>query len=219
MVNREQVALLKQGAEKWNIWRRQNIGIKLDLSAVILSDANLVNLNGVDLRGAQMVQAQIVQAHLSAANLTDAKLSGADLRGADLSGAELNGADLRGADLRGADLSGAELSGANLRGAKMLSTVFVDVDLRETEGLVEIQHDGPSIVQLHTVQLPQDGSALHFLRGTGVPDEYINTWRTTMMHPIQYHSLFISYSSKDDTLARRLHADLQVSSVAIPFAF
>jgi predicted adenine nucleotide alpha hydrolase (AANH) superfamily ATPase len=39
-----------------------------------------------------------------------------------------------------------------------------------------------------------------------------------MMHPIQYHSLFISYSSQDETLARRLHADLQANGVRCWFA-
>lgn len=39
-----------------------------------------------------------------------------------------------------------------------------------------------------------------------------------MLHPIQYYSLFISYSSKDDTLARRLHADLQAQGVRCWFA-
>jgi hypothetical protein len=36
--------------------------------------------------------------------------------------------------------------------------------------------------------------------------------------PILYHSCFISYSSKDETLARRLHADLQANGVRCWFA-
>ena len=39
-----------------------------------------------------------------------------------------------------------------------------------------------------------------------------------MMHPIQYHSVFISYSSKDEMLAYRLHADLQARGVRCWFA-
>lgn len=37
-------------------------------------------------------------------------------------------------------------------------------------------------------------------------------------NPIQYHSLFISYSNQDDTLAHRLYADLQVQGVHCWFA-
>jgi len=38
------------------------------------------------------------------------------------------------------------------------------------------------------------------------------------MHPIQYHSLFISYSSTDEMLARRLYSDLQAHGVRCWFA-
>jgi hypothetical protein len=100
----------------------------------------------------------------------------------------------------------------------MWGTIIADVDLSETKGLMEIQHEGPSIIQLHTVQLPQDESALHFLRNAGIPDEYIDLWRTKIMYFAQYPSLFISYSSKDEMLARRLHADLQANGVRCWFA-
>jgi TIR domain len=59
---------------------------------------------------------------------------------------------------------------------------------------------------------------LHFLRGVGVPEEWIAFYQSTMMYPIQYHSCFISYSSKDEALARRLHADLQDQGVRCWFA-
>ena len=39
-----------------------------------------------------------------------------------------------------------------------------------------------------------------------------------MMHPIQYHSCFISYSSKDELFAKRLRADLQDRGVRCWFA-
>jgi TIR domain len=97
-------------------------------------------------------------------------------------------------------------------------TTFANVDLRETKGLEEIEHVGPSLVQLYTIQLPQDGSMLHFLRGAGVPDVWISLYRAEMMHPIHYHSLFISYSKHDETLARSIHADLQSHGVRCWFA-
>ena len=122
------------------------------------------------------------------------------------------------ANLREADLGFAILDGADLSGAKMGWTLIANVDLRKTTGLAGIQHEGPSPVVLYSVQLPQDGSALHFLRGAGVPDEWIEDYCARMMHHIQYHSLFISYSSKDETLACRLYTDLQASGVRCWFA-
>jgi hypothetical protein len=97
-------------------------------------------------------------------------------------------------------------------------TIFTENNLSTVKGLIEIKHGGPSHVSLHTVKLPQDGSALHFLRGAGIPDEWIDFYRGTIMNPIQYHSCFISYSSPDDILARRLHADLQEEGVRCWFA-
>ena len=124
----------------------------------------------------------------------------------------------RGASLRSASLRSASLRGADLHDTIIENTGFARVDLREVKGLVQIDHKGPSYIELHTIQLSHDNSTLHFLRGMGVPDEWIDFWRAIMMHPIQYHSCFISYSSKDETLACRLHADLQANGVRCWFA-
>ena len=121
-------------------------------------------------------------------------------------------------DLSGADLSSANLSSADLSGANLGYTVFADNDLSTVKGLVEVNHRTRSYVSLDTVKLPQDGSAFHFLRGAGIPEEWIDFYRSTMMHPIQYYSCFLSYSSTDEILARRLHADLQNQGVRCWFA-
>jgi hypothetical protein len=107
---------------------------------------------------------------------------------------------------------------ADLHNTRMGGTIIAYIDLSRTKGITEIKHGGPSPIVLYTVQLPQDRSALHFLCGVGVPDEWLNIWRTTMIHPVQYHSLFISYSSHNEALARRLYADLQVKGVRCWFA-
>lgn len=44
-----------------------------------------------------------------------------------------------------------------------------------------MSYGDPCHVDLHTVQLPQDSSALHFLHGCGIPDEWIDFWRSTAM--------------------------------------
>lgn len=240
MANQEHLELLKQGVAQWNQWRRQYIEVLPDLDGANLHEAQLfsanlsdINLSGAnledadlgyaDLSGADLSNANLREADLSNANLSNANLSEADLRSADLYNACLRGVDLHEADLFNANLSYANLSnanlcGANLREAFVWETIFTQLDLREVKGLTELDHQGPSRVELQTIRLPQDGSALHFLRGAGVPDEWIDDNRARIIYPIQYHSLFISYSSKDDILARRLHADLQANGVRCWFA-
>lgn len=206
MVNQEYMAQLFYGLEHWNQWRKQNPGLRPDFRG-----ANLANM---DLRGANLSEAD-----LSAALLNDSNLAGSNLRKADLRRANLNGANLEGTNLSGAHLgkttligtnfSGTHLNRTNLSGATLGDAVFARVDLSKIKGLIEIHHWSPSRVVLHTVHLPQDESALHFLRGSGVPDEWLAVYSATMMAPIHYHSCFLCYDRQDTTLARRLHADLQ----------
>lgn len=225
MADQELIELLKRDVDQWNAWREQHRERSVDLREADLSQVDLreANLSGVylsraNLRKVNLSGAYLIGADLNGADLREANLSGVYLSGADLSGVYLSRANLSGADLSEATLTRADLSGADLSGAILVKTVLGALDLRNVKGLVEIRHRGPSYIEQHTILLPQDGSALHFLRGAGVPDEWIEFWRSTSMHPIQYHSLFISYSSQDELLARRLHADLQAEGVRCWFA-
>lgn len=196
-----------------------------NLSGAILSEVNLneaslygADLNGADLHGVKLFEARLIEAKLNSADLTQADLNRANLIQADLIGANLTDADLTDANLRGADLRGADLDRTNLSYAILYATNFAKIDLRTAKGLTTIHHLGPSDIELFSVLLPRDGSALHFLHGVGVPDKWIDYWRASMMHPMQYHSCFISYSSKDELLASRLHSDLQAKGVRCWFA-
>jgi uncharacterized protein YjbI with pentapeptide repeats len=144
MANEEQLAILKQGVEVWNKWRKENPKVEIDLNEAPLSGANLraVNFNGAILMGADLSHAFLSHADLSGANLTRAdlfeailrgtkliraNLVEANLRGANLFLAHLNDAMLRGAvlndvDLRRADLRGADLTDSYLRGALLVGT-------------------------------------------------------------------------------------------------
>jgi hypothetical protein len=235
MANQEQLQRLRSGVQGWNAWRNEYPEEKIDLRGVLLDEVDLseANLYEADLYGAYLTRANLIKAILGSANLTRANLARANLTKADLSGTNLYEADLHGADLSKANLTRANLTRANLTKANLTSailgdadmshasfreTVFANNDLRLVKGLVTVTHWGPSHIHLYSVQLPQDGSTLHFLRGVGVPDEWIDFYRAQMMHPIQYSSVFISYSSKDEQLARRLHADLQAQGVRCWFA-
>jgi uncharacterized protein YjbI with pentapeptide repeats len=140
MANDEHVALLKQGVEAWNAWRRENPTVVPDLSGANLNGANLngANLNGTHLSGAHLYGANLIAANLVAANLIEANLnrsnlSGANLRGARLYGANLLRADLRGANLIEADLSRALLPRANLSGADLTGGALGGADFYEAD--------------------------------------------------------------------------------------
>lgn len=235
MADAELVERLQQGSEVWNTWQKQHMDVLLDLRGADLRGTDLsrsrlirADLRGADLRGANLRSTDLIRAELSRARLNNADLHGADVRGANLHNANLNGANLRNANLNGASLKDVNLHNASLintylkhvdlSGARLGETVFAYLDLRRTKGLLALVHQGPSRIELYTVQLPQNGVTSHFLRGAGVPNEWIEGYRAHMMNPIQYHSLFISYSSQDDLLARRLHADLQDHGVRCWFA-
>lgn len=215
MVNQDFLTQLAYGLEHWNQWRSQHPKTRPDFSGV--------DFTGLDLRGANLSEAK-----LSGANLSESNLEGTNLRRANLARANLNEANLSGTNLSGASLSGATLVGANLSGTYLnrtnLSravagdTIFAGVDLRKVRGLTEIRHWSPSRLVLHTVQLPQDDSAFQFLRGAGVPEEWIALYSTMILSPIQYYSCFLCYARQDEALARRLHADLQDGGVRCWFA-
>src|SRR5215472_6380618 len=59
---------------------------------------------------------------------------------------------------------------------------------------------------------------LPFLRGAGLPDRFIEYLPSLLEQAIQYYSCFISYSSKDQDFADRIHADLQSKGVRCWFA-
>jgi hypothetical protein len=190
MANEEHVALLKQGVEAWNAWRKESPNV-------------IPNLDGEDLRSANLRGAI-----LSGADLTGADLTGANLSWADLCLADLTGANLSLADLTGANLSLADLTGADLSEAILLETVFGNTNLSDVKGLDSCRHKGPSIIDHRTLQrsgpLP-----LAFLRGVGLPDNLIDYLSSLPNQAIQFYSVFISYSHADKSFARRLYNELQ----------
>ena len=200
MANPEHLKILKQGVNAWTKWRVENPGVIPDLS-----------------------NASIVRADLSGAGLTDANLSGAGLMEANLSGAGLIEANLRGAILIGANLKGAGLMEANLIGAFLDNsdftqtfvggTVFGDNDLSTVKGLETVRHLGPSTIGIDTIYKSKGNIPEAFLRGAGVPEDFIVYMKSLVGKVIDFYSCFISYSTQDDDFAQRLYADLQAKNV------
>jgi hypothetical protein len=230
MANEEHLKILRQGFRAWNKWRETNSDIAPDLRSADLSGADLmgVNFSGADLGKANLPDASLFEATLSGTDLSESILRGADLRGAtlrnadlhesNLSKANLSEANLDSAILIGADLSSAVLGGADLTEARMGFTTLGNVDLSTVKGIETIRHLGPSTVGIDTIYLSRGKIPAQFLRGAGVPDNFIEYMSSLVGTAFEFYSCFISYSGKDQEFADRLFADLQREGVRCWFA-
>ncbi len=230
MASEEHLALLKQGVDAWNKWRYEHPEIranlsKADLSGVDLSGADLsrANLNRANLYQANLIQANLYQADLYQAdlyqaNLYQADLSRATLNRADLSRANLIQANLSRADLSQAHLSQTDLHKANLTNARLGWTHFNDVNLSEVKGLDPVIHRGPFYIDIHTIYKSKGNIPEAFLRGAGVPDNFITYMKSLTGAAFDFYSCFISYSTQDQAFTERLYADLQAKGVRCWYA-
>jgi uncharacterized protein YjbI with pentapeptide repeats len=153
MANEEHLAILRQGGEVWNSWRKAYLSPP-DLSNAELSsftidnyDLSFANLQNVNLSSARLNCANLQRANLKNANLQSTELKNADLRFADLSNADLRyteltdakltsanlcGADLRDSDLRNAHLNSARIHQTNFSGALLIKANLIDTHLSST---------------------------------------------------------------------------------------
>jgi uncharacterized protein YjbI with pentapeptide repeats len=214
-----------QGADLSGANLRKATLIKADLSEATLIKADLTraDLTGTLLREADLTRADLTGTLLSKADLTEADLTQAHLREANLTEADLTRANFAGANLTGAALvrallTQAFLTGVNLTDAYVGGTNFADVDLSTARGLDMVLHVGPSTIGIDTLYRSNGNIPEAFLRGVGVPDEMIAYMKSLVGRPFEFYSCFISYSSKDQAFAERLHADLQDKGVRCWFA-
>ncbi len=232
MANQEHLKILKQGVEAWNEWRRLNPNIRPDLEEAVLDYENLrrVNFNEAwlylaDLFGADLTEANLNKANFSNADLRAAKLIYADLKGTIISSSYLVDADFSNADLRHAMLNDIDFVDTNLSGADFSKTTmwdarFADVDLSNTKGLESVTHWGPSTIGIDTLYKSGGKIPESFLRGCGVPDEFIAYIPSLIgaQQAIQFYSCFISYSGKDEDFARRLYSRMRDEHLRVWFA-
>ncbi len=132
---------LANGVEAWNVWRKQNREVVLDLSETSLTDTNLagadlsevdlsgVSAQGADLHGANLQGARLCNADLRCANLRNTCLNEADLRKGKLCDADMTGANVAKANLNRADLARADLRRANAKKAKLKKASLVEANL------------------------------------------------------------------------------------------
>jgi uncharacterized protein YjbI with pentapeptide repeats len=228
--HKEQLEKIKGGVQGWNDWRKENPERNIHFENRSFLGDFLIGYNfmGVNLAGARFMLADLRRANLKGAFLYRAYLYGCNLQGVNLQNANLDEATLVGVNLRR----------ANLRGASFSSTLLISLDLSNINGLEEVVHDGPSYISTSTLERSNGKIPEKFLRGCGLNDWEIEsaklyqpgliadqvadiTYKVCQLRagsPIQYRSVFISYSSKEQEFAQRLYDDLQNSGVRCWFA-
>jgi uncharacterized protein YjbI with pentapeptide repeats len=199
--------------------------VEANLRRAELSRANLKrsHLQEADLSWARLDQTSLRDTNLSQAILIETNLNQADFRGANLRQASLVMANLRQADFKDANLSQASLIEANLSHAKldgtkfdgliMLSTTLAKVDLSKTIGMRDVNHLGPSSIGIDTIYKSRGQIPDIFLRGCGVPENFLRYIKSLTMDSIEFYSCFISYSHQDKSFAKRLHDQLQARGI------
>jgi hypothetical protein len=237
MANTRHLAILEQGVKVWNAWREGAKSIKPNLVGLSAPRTDLagVDFRRCDLSGAFLPESNLHKSGLSGAKLKDATLheanlnraeaEGTDFRGADLSRSiltrtNLDNADLRKSSLWGAFLNDASVKGAKLHGARVGETVFAGCDLGEALGLDSIEFTSVSYLDIPNFFALYGKVPDKVLQGMGIP-EPLMTYAGSLIasgSPINFYSCFISYSTKDEEFANRLHTDLQANGVRCWFA-
>ncbi len=221
MANKEHFAKLMEGVGSWNKWvletRKIEPQFRPDLSHAQLPHSNFrgMILDRVDFRGCDISYSILVGAMLRGADLSGTRLWWSDFRSA-----QLQNADLSRAALIGVDFSGTNLCGANFDRSAMIQTVFANTNLIHALNLETVRHDGPSDVGIETIYRSNGKIASSFLRGCGVPESFIAQMQALVgaEEGIQFYSCFISYSSKDEEFAGRLHGRMRDAHLRVWFA-
>lgn len=185
-----------------------------------LTNADLENLSltSSSVNSAYLQDAILKYANIASTDFVDVNLDGADLTNAELSHATFRDCTLRDVSFKGADLSSVWFDSVNLDGAdfsdsKMVGNSFLRVDLRNVKGLSNVKHWGPSPISIDTLYTSGGKIPEVFLRGCGVPENFIPFIKSLVNNPIEFYSCFISYSHADKSFARRLHDQLQARGI------
>jgi uncharacterized protein YjbI with pentapeptide repeats len=187
-----------------------------------------------DLFHVAMFNATLLDCKLDETNFCKAEFGSTLFSGSSLLSARFKGAILMDTHFRTCDLSSAKfnlaqlnlvlfcetvLENASFAKASLSGGVFADVDLSNTIGLDQARHNGPSTIGTDTIYASHGRIPEKFLKDAGVPEEIVDIARSIRNGPpIQWHSCFISYSTKDEEFARRLHARMREANMRVWFA-
>ncbi|MFZ1010203.1 MAG: toll/interleukin-1 receptor domain-containing protein, partial [Candidatus Sulfotelmatobacter sp.] len=113
----------------------------------------------------------------------------------------------------GTELDGAILEGADFSDVRCAGSRFCNLDLSEVKGLASVRHSMPSSIGVETLVMSGGKIPRAFLLGVGVPKTILEYIVSASTAPLQFYSCFVSYCTKDEFFARRLHHDLLVRDI------
>lgn len=160
------------------------------------------------------------EATIAFADFTYANMAHADLTAANLFFSRFRDVNFREAVLQSVKFTGTEIGAANFEKAMFGDTVFANVDLSVAIGLNSVTHWMPSSIGVDTLYKSKGKISEKFLLDAGVPRDVIEHFLPLISvgNPIQWHSCFISYSSKNEEFAKRFHSRMRDAGLRVWFA-
>jgi uncharacterized protein YjbI with pentapeptide repeats len=215
----DQASFRKSKVVKARFTEASPLGTSFEMADLKGSDFTATTLRGVNFSNSSLSQTKLENCYIDSLVFVDLRHAWSygyypkQTNRTEFNMATLNGANLRGAIVRNADLWKADLSSALLG-----NNSWDDVDLSRVTGLNSANHSGPSTVGIDTIYRSKGDISEVFLRGAGVPENFVAFMKSLTGAAFEFYSCFISYSTRDHDFGNRLHADLQNKGVRCWFA-
>ncbi len=136
MANPEHLAILEQGVDIWNKWRKENVDIRPDLTGIEKPSSNLpfIDFSNANFFGANFSNSNLIYASFSNSNLSRANFSGANLNNCDFSNSSITEGDLNEiiaikANFHNSNLSETQFFKADLSYANFNSAILFGASL------------------------------------------------------------------------------------------
>jgi len=209
--------------------------VQMDLSSYDLHDALLdgahiheCSLYRANCRGLSLCDAELERVYANSSAFQNARLAGTSLSDVDFSFAMLDSvsfqrsfleavvfrqtslinADFTEATIDSSHFDSATLEDATFTNARLSGAAFSHLSLRDVHGLSSIRFASPSSIGVDTFFI-SGGLPPNFLAGCGSPQSFLKYAQSLAGVAVDYYSCFLSFSSQDESFARRLYADLQ----------
>jgi uncharacterized protein YjbI with pentapeptide repeats len=213
MANPEHVKKLKEGVVAWNGWRKTSDGSP-DLSGVKLDGDSL---DGYDLRSADFSGSVLMRVTFRRTSCVDCSFKGALFSEAIFDSADLRRSNFKSSIIGLTVFQRSILDESDFTPQLLAGVTFAAVSLKNVHTLDEIKGHLNNSIGIDTF-FESGGLPESLLRGSRVPEVFIQYASSLVGKAIEYYSCFLSYSSKDDEFARRLYNDLQGKNVRTWFA-